>query len=109
MPGDRTVAPIPKRWRVGKKLGRTIYFDGECVGMVDSDIIAERLVKAANADNDSRCVMTAETVIVPFDNKSALRPHTIPNYWQVWSGGICIALLGPDDVPDALRGTWRKP
>jgi hypothetical protein len=32
------------------------------------------------------------------DGGSNLRPHTIPGWWQVWSGGICIALLKPEDV-----------
>jgi hypothetical protein len=34
----------------------------------------------------------------PHDKLPPVRPHTIPGYWQVWSGGICIALLSPDDV-----------
>jgi hypothetical protein len=32
-----------------------------------------------------------------------LRPHTIPGFWQVWSGGICIALLSPEDVKPLLE------
>lgn len=27
-----------------------------------------------------------------------LRPHSIPGWWQVWSGNICVALLRPEDV-----------
>lgn len=27
-----------------------------------------------------------------------LRPHSIPGWWQVWSGEICICLLRPEDV-----------
>lgn len=34
----------------------------------------------------------------PHDGKPRMRPHTIPGYWQVWSGGICIALLSDEDV-----------
>jgi hypothetical protein len=34
----------------------------------------------------------------PFDGKPRLRPHSIPGWWQVWSGGLCIQLLTPEDV-----------
>jgi uncharacterized protein (DUF433 family) len=37
------------RWRVGSKLGRTLYLDDVCVGMVDSPKIAERIVERMNA------------------------------------------------------------
>lgn len=36
-------------WRIGRKLGRTIYFNGRCVGMVDTPGLAILLVTAANA------------------------------------------------------------
>jgi hypothetical protein len=35
----------------------------------------------------------------------ALRPHTIPGWWQVWSGYMCIALLRPEDVAPLLAAT----
>jgi len=37
-------------------------------------------------------------LIPPHDGGPKLRPHTIKGWWQVWSGGICIALLTPEDV-----------
>jgi hypothetical protein len=40
-----------------------------------------------------RAVQVPHEVLEPYDGKPALRPHTIPGWWQVWSGGICIALL----------------
>jgi hypothetical protein len=40
-------------WRVGRKLGRTIYKDDVCVGMVDTPAIAERIVTAMNAAEPS--------------------------------------------------------
>lgn len=43
-------------------------------------------------------VNVPDEVLEPYDGKPALRPHTIPGWWQVWSGGLCIALLTPDDV-----------
>jgi hypothetical protein len=36
------------RWRVGRKLGRTLYRDGECVGMVDDETTAGVIVHALN-------------------------------------------------------------
>lgn len=38
----------------------------------------------------------------PFDGKPPLRPHSIPGWWQIWSGGICIALLRPEDIEPIL-------
>ena len=38
------------RWRVGRKLGRTLYLDGQCVGMVDTPALAEAMVIALNGD-----------------------------------------------------------
>jgi hypothetical protein len=35
----------------------------------------------------------------------SLRPHTIPGWWQVWSGHICIALLKPEDVVPLIART----
>lgn len=37
------------RWRVGRKLGRTLYRDNVCVGMVDSPEVAGEIVAAMNA------------------------------------------------------------
>ena len=44
-----------------------------------------------------------EELLAPFDNGPKLRPHSIEGWWQLWSGGICIALLTPEDVAP-LRG-----
>lgn len=40
-------------WRVGRKLGRTLYVDDVCVGMVDTPELAARIVAAMN-DNRTR-------------------------------------------------------
>jgi len=37
------------RWRTGRKLGRTLYRDDVCVGMVDDTMIAAEIVVAMNA------------------------------------------------------------
>ena len=37
-------------WRVGNRLGRTLYLDDECVGMVDTPEIAARIVATMNGD-----------------------------------------------------------
>lgn len=42
-----------------------------------------------------------ERCLPPHDGKPRLRPHTIRGWWQVWSGGICIALLEPSDIKAA--------
>jgi hypothetical protein len=39
---------VSHRWRVGRKLGRTLYRDDVCVGMVDSPEIAAEIVAAMN-------------------------------------------------------------
>jgi hypothetical protein len=39
----------PPRWRVGRKLGRTLYVNDVCVGMVDSAELATEIVAAMNA------------------------------------------------------------
>ncbi len=38
-----------KPWRVGSKLGRTLYLNDRCVGLVDQPALAELLVSCANA------------------------------------------------------------
>lgn len=35
-------------WRVGRKLGRTLYRDDICVGMVDNPELAAEIVEAMN-------------------------------------------------------------
>jgi len=45
-----------------------------------------------------QAVHMPDYLLAPFDGGPRLRPHTIPGWWQVWSGGICIALLSPKDV-----------
>lgn len=43
------------RWRVGTKLGRTLYRDEQLVGMVDSASIAAEIVERMNAaESDER-------------------------------------------------------
>lgn len=58
-----------------------------------------------------RAVNVSEELIEPYDGKPALRPHTIPGWWQVWSGSTCVALLKPEDVApvtEELRGRLRN-
>lgn len=52
-----------ERWRVGRKLKRTLYRDEECVGMVDSPEIAAEIVEALNG---------RERYIEPGDDLSVL-------------------------------------
>ena len=41
-------------WRVGRKLGRTLYKDDQCVGMVDSPELAAEIARTMNGTSDSR-------------------------------------------------------
>lgn len=41
------------RWRVGRTLGRTLYRDGQCVGMVDTLEVAAEIVAALNGSAPS--------------------------------------------------------
>jgi len=41
----------------------------------------------------------------PHDGGQRLRPHSISGWWQIWSGGICIALLSPEDVAPIVEAT----
>ncbi len=43
-----------------------------------------------------------ERLLEPYDGGPRLRPHGIPGWWQVWSGGMCIALLEPEDVAPVI-------
>jgi hypothetical protein len=54
------------RWRTGRKLGRTLYLDEACVGMVDSAAIASEIVAAMNA---------IEAAEAPSDDPAFLEAH----------------------------------
>lgn len=43
------------RWRVGTKLGRTLYRDNVCVGMVDTPELAAEIVAAMNRPKCEMC------------------------------------------------------
>lgn len=61
---------------------------------------AEQLVEEVRrfAENHEPC----ERCLPTHDGKPNVRPHSIPGWWQVWSGGICIALLAPEDIAPIL-------
>lgn len=40
------------RWRVGRKLGRTLYIDDQCVGMVDTPELAAAIVGSLNGSSE---------------------------------------------------------
>ncbi len=46
--GRPWVSGGPCVWRVGRTLGRTLYVDDQCVGMVDTPQIAAAIVEAMN-------------------------------------------------------------
>jgi hypothetical protein len=51
------------RWRVGRKLGRTLYRDDRCIGMVDTPELAAEIVAVMNsaAPNDREWIAAALT------------------------------------------------
>lgn len=54
-------AVMMKPWRVGRKLGRTLYYLEQLVGLVDSKEIAEMIVKTMNKSWHCRsCGATTE-------------------------------------------------
>ena len=47
--------------------------------------------------------------ILPHDSQPVIRQHSIPGWWQVWSGGICLTLLRPDDVQPIVEAWLAQP
>jgi hypothetical protein len=41
-------APTSERWRVGRKVGRTIYIGDRLVGLMDNENLARQVVEAVN-------------------------------------------------------------
>jgi hypothetical protein len=39
-----------ERWRVGNKVGRTLYLEGKLVGMVDTEELAKAIVERMNEE-----------------------------------------------------------
>lgn len=52
----------------------------------------------ADLAEEGFATLDAPKATPPHDGGPALRPHSIPGWWQVWQGGICVALLRPEDV-----------
>jgi hypothetical protein len=60
-------------WRVGRKVGRTLYEDDTLVGMMDSSYLATLVVEAVN---DLRARATGGLVLVPADSLPLLNENT---------------------------------
>jgi hypothetical protein len=80
-------------YRVGRKLGKTLYRYDTCIGYFDDAGDAKLACDALNAPDDLENLR-----MPPADGGPRLIPHGIPGWWQVWSGYICVALLTPEDV-----------
>lgn len=81
-------------WRVGRKLGRTLYKDDACVGMVDTPELATLIVETMNGDEmrkkykaDWRC---HTTVAGDTDRRTA---------WGMWQSGPHVGLHLSDLYP----------
>lgn len=59
---------------------------------------ARRAVRLALQAIEKAETWEPQALVPAHDRGPGLRPHTIPGWWQVWSGGLCIALLTPKDV-----------
>jgi len=53
LPSHQTMH-APPVWRTGRKLGRTLYRDEVCVGMVDTPELAAEVVAALNASRGGK-------------------------------------------------------
>ncbi len=58
---------------------------------------------------EHRAVQIPDLPVEPFDGGPAVRPHTIPGWWQVWSGSICVALLSPEQVAPIVQAAGVVP
>lgn len=70
-------------WRVGNKVGRTLYFCDTLVGMMDTPELARKVVAALNKSSEQ----TEESSFVPYP------AHLPPRYNG--SGQPCDMLVGP--------------
>lgn len=72
-------------WRVGRTLGRTLYRDEQCVGMVDTPELAAEIVKALDewAKLNEAVVAAAETAIIAVSQRdlAVAEGHRIGAYW----------------------------
>lgn len=96
------------RWRVGKKLGRTLYRAGKLVGLVDTEEIAADVVAAMNGDQSAEiarlraelrgCVQSFENIIDSLRDK---------HYEGAWSVACCSRSVTRDALAVPRRSTDR--
>ena len=79
-----------ERWRVGRKLGRTIYWDEQVVGMVDTPEIAGRIVAAMNGEWSAGIERAAEWLDAEVERAKQLY-------------GLCV----DDNYSRDLRVAWE--
>lgn len=87
---------MKKAWRVGRKLGRTLYKDDVCVGIVDNAELATVIVRAVNGAPNADPKKVREAI----EELDAARDHT----WSVAVDRACRLLteaLGESLVDDA--------
>ncbi len=71
--------------------------------------VGKAIMKALDTIS-TRATSAPDYLLDPHDGGPKLRPHGKDGYlgWQLWSGGICIALLSHEDVEPILRATEVK-
>lgn len=76
-------------------------------GRLDADVVAdpvnwmrwaEEAATVADLAEEGFATLDATKATPPHDGGPAMRPHSISGWWQVWQGGICVALLRPEDA-----------
>jgi len=81
-----------ERWRVGRKLGRTLYLDDQCVGMVDTSAIAAEIVTRMNDTGERSkrglpCATCMGARVLCFKNMHAVPCQTPGNEHQCANTG----------------------
>ena len=76
--------------------------------LLDSSAEGSWMARALDAEREldearrERNKARAESACVPpHDGGAVLRKHSVRGWWQVWSGGVCVCLLRPDDFDEA--------
>lgn len=71
--------------------------------------VVRKALEAALDRIEGRATEPPDYLLDPHDGGPKLRPHGRDGKfgWQLWSGGICIALLSHEDVAPAVDDAFR--
>ena len=97
-------------WRVGRKLGRTLYLDDECVGMVDSPELAEEIVEAMEHLRLMRVTYERSLSSGPPEPSRPLSSSlekAARRLVDVWEAGVKTSILEENEARDAFIGAVK--